>query len=354
MKVFDQNPSPLSPPLIKGRGKGGWGLIMLLLFACSNPIRKLEKETILKRMATLNSFSGVYIETGVAADPQETQIAARNNPFAVYAKNLSKGAASGSVLHYAAGTLSTYYPRSAFGIRYRNVPEIPASEQTRWLEAEYDWHIQNYDIKQLGDDRIAGFETKGVQYTPNADFSSSPFSFEWQASVEPNYAFALQTVMYNKGGNERYRIRFREIEFQKNLTQKDLQFSFPGGTTVAEYDLAGKNFTYAQAAAVANFKLTQPRPTNDFTLKKIIRVQGIIPAFTLYYENMPYQTYYTQVKDYGLNLVPDRGLIIEGRRKYRVNFSGAFRSAYFLENGVYHAVVSSKPLSDLLAWLEGG
>jgi hypothetical protein len=37
-------------------------------------------------------------------------------------------------------------------------------------------------------------------------------------------------------------------------------------------------------------------------------------------------------------------LIIAGKRKYRVNFSGAFRSVYFLEKGVYHAVVSSHPL----------
>lgn len=326
-------------------------LAAILCVSCSNPLRKLEKETILKRMATLNSFSGVYIETGVAADPQETQIAARTNPFAVYAKDISKGATSGNVLHYAAGTLSTYYPRAAFGVRYRNVPEISAAEQTRWLESEYDWHIDHYDIKQLADDRVAGFETKGVQYNPNAAFSSSPFSFEWHAAVEPNYAFALQTIMY-KGGNERYRIRFREIEFQKNLAPKDLQFSFPGGATIAEYDLAGKNFTFAQAAAVANFKLSQPKTSSDFALKKIIRVQGIIPAFTLYYESLPYQTYYTQVKDYGLDLVPERGLIIEGKRKYRVNFAGAFRSVYFLEKGVYHTVVSSKPLSELLSWLE--
>lgn len=334
-----------------------WGKVALcagagLLLACSNPIRKLEKETILKRMAKLNSFAGVYVETGVAAEPQETAITARVNPFAVYARNISRDASQGSVLHYASGTLSTYYPKAAFGVRYRNVPEISAADQTRWLESEYDWHIDHYDIKQLADDRIAGYETKGVQYTPNTAFSGSPFSFEWQASVEPNYAFALQTVMYNKGGNERYRIRFREIEFQKNLTAKDLQFTFPGGTTIAEYDLAGKNFTFPQAAAAANFKLTQPKNSNEFALKKIIRVQGIIPAFTLYYENLPYQTYYTQVKDYGLNLVPERGLIIESKRKYRVNFSGAFRSVYFLEKGVYHTVVSSKPLSELVSWLE--
>jgi hypothetical protein len=55
-----------------------------------------------------------------------------------------------------------------------------------------------------------------------------------------------------------------------------------------------------------------------------------------------------------LNLVPERGLIIDGKRKYRVNFAGAFRSVYFLEKGVYHTVVSSKPLSELLAWLEEG
>lgn len=328
-------------------------LAAILLVSCSNPLRKLEKETILKRMATLNSFAGVYTETGIAATPQETAIMVRANPFAVYAKNISKDAAGGSVLHYASGTLSSYFPKAAFGVRYRHVPELSAADQTRWLESEYDWHIDHYDIKQLADDRIAGFETKGVQYTPNAGFAASPFSFEWHAAVEPNYAFALQTIMYNKQGREQYKIRFREIEFQKNLTEKDLQFAFPAGTTIAEYDLAGKNYSFAEAGKTANFRLAQPKTLADFPLKKIIRVQGIIPAFTLYYESLPYQTYYTQVKDYGLNLVPERGLIIDGKRKYRVNFSGAFRSVYFLERGVYHTVVSSKPLSELVSWLEG-
>lgn len=327
----------------------------LAAIACSNPIRKLEKETILKRMATLKSFSGVYSETGIAGGALETRMAARTAPLAILAKTISRGPSEGSVLSYASGTLAMYFPQSAFGIRYRHVPELSGAEQLRWLELEYDWHLAHYDIRQLEDSRIAGFDTKGILYSPNTAFAASPFSHEWRAAVEPEYAFALQNTML-KGGKEKYRITFTEIEFQKPLTDSDLAFKFPAGTTVAEYDLNGKNYSVKAANATANFKLTPPKDAADFPLKKIIRAQGIIPAFTLYYENLPYQTYYTQVKDYGLKLIPERGLVIDGGttrgRKYRVNFAGAFRSVYFLEKGVYHTVVSSLPLSELLEWLE--
>lgn len=344
------------PPLHNvERGRTAFLFLSFLLLACSNPIRKLEKETILKRMATLKSFSGVYSETGIAAQALDTRILARTAPLAILAKTVSRGPSEGSVLSYANGTLAMYFPQSAFGIRYRHVPELSGSEQLRWLELEYDWHIAHYDIRQLDDTRIAGFDTKGILYSPNATFAASPFSHEWRAAVEPEYAFALQNTML-KNGKEKYRITFAEIEFQKPLTDSDFAFKFPGGTTVAEYDLNSKNYSLKAANTAANFKLVPPKDAVDFPLKKIIRVQGIIPAFTLYYENLPYQTYYAQVKYYGLNLIPQRGLLIDGGtirgRKYRVNFAGAFRSVYFLEKGVYHTVMSSRPLSEVLEWLE--
>jgi len=321
-------------------------IIALLVLAC-NPMRKLEKNIILKRMAALESFAGKYIETGVAPAAQETQIIARMNPVAVLSQN------NLGTLHYAQGILSVYYPKSGFGFRYRNAPELTGQDQMRWLESEYDWHVANYDIKQTSDSKIANHETKGVDYSPNATFAASPFSYHWHADVEPNFAFALQTVM-TKDNKELYRICFTDIEFQKTTTDAMLAFKFPGGATVAEYDLASKNYTFAAAKQSANFSLSAPAESPLFSLKKIIRVQGLIPAFTFYFENLPYQTYYTQVKDYALPLVPERGLVLTGKtgRKYRINFAGAFRSVYFLERGTHHAIVSSRPLSEIMAWLE--
>jgi outer membrane lipoprotein-sorting protein len=319
--------------------------------ACSNPLRKLEKENILKRMVSLNSFSGTYVETGVTSKPQETRILARRYPAAIFAQVTSEGPAKGSILHYAGDSISLYYPKSKFGIRYRHVPALSDAQQVAWIEQEYDWHLKNYDIDLLEDQTIAGFNTKNIVYSPNTEFSKSPFSYQWQAFVEPEYAFAVKTRMV-RDGQEKYRIEFKNIEFQKPFTEKDLAFRFPAGATVAEYDMAGKNYSLKAANAGSNFRMTLPKTSEIFSLKKIIRVQGIIPAYTAYFENFPYQTYYTQVKDYGLNLVPPRGLVLEGHRKYRVNFAGAFKSVYFLEKGAYHTIVSSRPLSEVLSWLE--
>lgn len=328
-------------------------LVVLALFciACANPIRKLERETILQRMASLHSFTGTYGEIGVAQSEQQTRIAAQTTPWIVKAETISAGAAKGSVLYYAAGTLAMYFPQSHFGIRYRNVPELTAAQQAEWLEAEYDWHIAHYDIRRIPDGKVAGYETKGILYTPNAAFAASPFSFTWEVDVEPNFAFALKTMM-KKNDAVKYQIEFKQIDFQKPLAADEKSFRFPAGSTTAEYDLASRNFTAAAARGTANFALAVPKDTPNFALKKIIRVQGFIPAFTLYYENLPYQTYYTQVRDYGLNIAPQRGLVLQGKRSYRVNFSGAYRSVYFLEKGVYHTIVSSRPLSELLEWLE--
>lgn len=334
----------------------GLALCILLTGAgCTNPVRQLERKTILRRMWSLASFAGTYTETGVAARPQTTQISWRAEPAAV----MTSAAQTGDTLHYAKGTLSTYFPKTAFGIRYRNLRELTAAEQMQWLEREYDWHVAHYDINQIDDSLVAGQKTTGVRYFPNADFAKSPFSFEWRAAVQADYAFALETAMYNKEGSEKYRIRFDRVEFQKPLSDSDFVFRYPAGTTIAEYDFADKPVSPSAAKAAANFNFRLPQESEIFRFSKIIRAKGIIPAFTAYYEQLPYQTYYTQVRDYGLKLVPERGLVIEGKkrkrtgaRKYRVNFAGAFRSVWFLEGGVYHTIVTSMPLSEVLEWLD--
>jgi hypothetical protein len=322
--------------------------------SCTNPMRQLERKTILRRMWSLASFAGTYTETGVAASAQTTQISWRAEPAAV----LTKAMQSGDILHYAAGTLSTYFPKTAFGIRYRNLSELKPADQRQWLENEYDWHVAHYDTNQIDDSSVAGHKTTGVRYFPNSEFASSTFSFEWRAAVQADYAFALETAMH-KDGDQKYRLHFDRIEFQKQLSDSDFNFRYPPGTTVAEYDFKDRPVSFAAAKAAANFGFNLPAETANFSLKKIIRAKGIIPAFTAYYENLPYQTYYTQVRDYGLKLVPERGLTIAGNkgrraaaRLYRVNFAGAFRSVWFLEKGVYHTIVTSMPLSEVLEWVD--
>lgn len=335
----------------------GFALASILISAlpgCKNPVRQLERKTILKRMWSLASFAGTYTETGVAEKPQTTQISWRAEPAAV----MTRATQTGDMLHYMQGTLSTYFPKTAFGIRYRNLRELTPAEQMQWLEREYDWHVAHYDINQIDDGTVAGQKTTGVRYFPNAEFVRSPFSFEWRAAVQADYAFALETAMY-KEASEKYRIRFDRIEFQKPLSDNDFAFRYPAGTTIAEYDFADKAVSLSAAKAAANFSFNLPQESDEFKLSKIIRAKGIIPAFTAYYEKLPYQTYYTQVRDYGLKLVPERGLVLTGSkanrahpRSYHVNFGGAFRSVWFLEKGVYHTVVTSMPLSDVLEWLD--
>lgn len=318
---------------------------------CKNPVRTLERKTILKRMWSLTSLKGAYTETGISKAPQQTEIFWQAEPPAVLARVVSAGQTKGNLLHYAAGTLSLYFPQTRFGIRYSHVPEISGEQQMRWLAAEYDWHVAHYDITQIDDGAVAGYPTVGVRYVPNAAFAVSPFSHEWRAAVYGEYAFALETAAY-RAGRETYRLRFDRAEFQPVLNPPDISFGFPAGTTVGEYDFAGSNLTPAAAKKEANFALRIPQPRETFSLKHIVRAKGLIPAYTLYFENLPYQTFYTQVRDYGLKLIPEQGLRIAGKRQYRVQFAGSFRSVWFLEKGAYHTVVSSRPLSEVLHWLD--
>lgn len=199
----------------------------------------------------------MYSETGIAATPQQTEIFWRAEPPAVLARVVSAGPAQGSLLHYSAGTLSLFFPKTTFGIRYTHVPEISNDQQMRWLESEYDWHVANYDISQIDDGAVAGYPTVGIRYIPNQKFYASPFSHEWRAAVYSEYAFALETAAYRQGG-EQYRLRFERAEFQPTLSEKDLAFRFPAGTTIGEYDLAAGNLALSAAKAAANFALREP------------------------------------------------------------------------------------------------
>lgn len=324
-------------------------LAAVILAQCSNPLRKLERETILKRAAKVDNFRGRYTETGTADLPLQISVAASRNPPQLLSKVISRGTASGATLHYEKNTLSLYYPQSTFGIRFRNLTAPTADQEIRFMENEYDWHVRHYDIRQSADSQLAGIKTRGLVYTPKGEFAASPYLFQWQTQVVEEFAFPVKNEMFS---NERllYAIEFNEILF--NAPAGDYKFSFPAGATIAEYDLAATGLTIAQAKKGANFYLVIPPEGENLRLKKIIRVKGIIPAYSLIFEQMPYLTTYTQVKDYGLKLVPEVGLKISGKHGYRVTFGGAFKTVNFMLKGVYHTVVSNLPLSEILAWLD--
>ncbi len=326
-------------------------LVVILLAQCSNPLRKLERETILKRAAKVENFRGRYTETGTADLPLQISVAASRNPPQLLSKVISRGSASGATLHYEKNTLSLYYPQSTFGIRFRNLPAPTAEQEIRFMENEYDWHVQHYDIKQSADSQVAGIKTRGLVYTPKGEFAASPYLFQWQTQVAEDFAFPLKNEMF-KSGRQLYAIEFTDIAF--NAPAGDFNFSFPVGATIAEYDLASTGLTIVQAKKGANFTLVIPAESENIRLKKIIRVKGIIPAYSLIFEQMPYLTTYTQVKDYGLKLVPEVGLKISGKREYRITFGGTFKTVNFMNRGVYNTVVSNLPLSEILEWLDAG
>lgn len=325
-------------------------ITLCALLSCSNAMRKLERETIIRRNANLQSFTGSYRETGLGKSIASTSIIYRREGAAVKAER-SYNKKAVAVLSAAAGQLAVYYPTSTFAIRYRNLPSASAAQELQFLENEYDWHVAHYDIVQTESLQVAGRKTLGIRYTPKAEFAADPFLYTWRAQVDEEFAFPLANTM-QKNDTELYSVIFDSVNFNSVAGDAKISAKLPAGATVAEYDYAGKNFSFAEASAQANFALVKPLPLAQQNFDRIIRVAGIIPAFTFVSAQMPYITLYSQVKDYGLKLIPEEGLSIAGKHRYRVSFFGAFKTIWFMRGTIYHTIVSNRPLSELLTWLD--
>lgn len=323
----------------------------ILLLSCSNAIRKLERETIIKRSANLSGFTGTYRESGLRGDEATTRISYRRNPAELYALR-SYGKKTVSWLSASPGKLIIFYPKSSFGIRYSNLPVASAAHELQYLENEYDWHVAHYDIAQTENRQLAGRKAIGIRYSPKTQFSNEPFLFTWQAFADEEFAFPLMNTML-RNGETLYAVAFDKIEFNPPaLPQIAEKPQLPRRATLAEYDYGGRNYSFAEAKAQANFALRMPKPIAGTEFNRIIRVAGIIPAFTFVAAEMPYITMYSQIRDYGLALIPEEGLKLQSRREYRVSFFGAFKTVWFKQAGIYHTIVSNRPLSEILTWLD--
>lgn len=94
---------------------------------CKNPVRALERKTILKRIWSLTSLMGVYSETGIAAQPQRTENYWRAEPAAVLARVVSPGPAKGSVLHYDGAISRCTFQRQHLVFATDMCPKSPLS-----------------------------------------------------------------------------------------------------------------------------------------------------------------------------------------------------------------------------------
>lgn len=338
-------------------------------FSCAAPLKKVQKEYIFRNIAKVSSYQGVYRETGVATRAVETKIAwsAEGNRFQALVTDGPRKL-KGSVVSFDGSNLAVYYPATRFGYVFKNLEPVNVDEQLAYLNENYDWHLNTYHTIVGENTSLAGHPATRLTYQPKQP--RQPYLYTWKILAHRDYSFPLSLSRYptstgaakstetgvaNKNQAD-YEFVYKSIQFNKVPADFEFGYRFPGGATVGRWNLKSAAYTPAQARKYANFRLTLP--AGDFAdtpLKKIVRVAGVVPGFTAYYRQGPWLAFYSQIKDYGLPLIPIRGIKKATKTgDVYVNYFGPFTSVYFKRAGVHHTLLSNRPLNEVLESLEAG
>ena len=315
---------------------------------CANPFRQIQRKIIVNRADRLQSFTGTLTETGTFKEKIVSEIKYQK-PDMFYAKTISGGSFKGSIFAFAGKTLKVYYPVTKFGYQYSNVKPATRQEIITHMRKDFDWHMRIYDPSMGRTKRIAGYPGLQLRYRPRR---SGNFVFTWYSWVYEKYSFPLKVSF--KKGKQNFTATYSDLKFNPKLTKEDFSFKYPADATVAKYNLADKGISKAQLKEWANFPVALPAKT-AFKVKqaKIIKVAGLVPGFTVYYESSPYVLYVSMVKDYGIPVVPLRGIKVKGKKHtYYLNFAGAFTSVYFKRAGTHYTVMANMPYTELLNMCE--
>ena len=327
---------------------------MLLFLALSSApgaqqvIFDIQKEVILKRNARIHSYSGSMKETGTLKGKKGLSYKVSfQRPYSYYSEVTSKGAFKGSVYCYDGKTLKVYFPEKKFGYTYENLKPLSIKEAISHTKKNFEWHVKNYRVKLGKVRKVAGKNSLNLIYTPR---SNKPFWYTFSAWAYEYYAFPLK-VEYQTPVPASY--EFTRIAFNRKIDKNIFTFKFPEGAAIARYNFDSKNYTLKQARAEANYPMNLPvEKKMGMKLKKLVKADGFIPAFTAYYKSSPYEMYISTVRDYGIKIVPDRGVKMKGKTSYFVNFMGVYTTVIFLYKGVYYTVVSNLPYQKILETCE--
>ncbi len=309
--------------------------------------RNIQRGIVVDRALRLSSFEGDLTETGTLPKGTLEYKIFFKRPGFLRSEIVAPASHRGILSVYADNTLYSYFPSTKFGYVYANIPPQSPAEEQRLMLWNFDRAFEIYEPRIGNRFNIAGHSGTEVSYPARRQ---RRFVFNARAYIHEPFSFPLKSQLLVRGGPV-YDATYSRVVFNRNIPDETFQFKFPEGTTVARYDLGGPSVTAADLqAALPRGKA--PAALWNIPLTKIVRVDGVVPGFALLYRKSPFTITFSMVKDFGIELIPPRGMRVSGKRPYLVNFFGTSALVYFLADDVHYLLAGNVPYEELLTVAE--
>jgi len=316
-------------------------LIILITTGCQAAVRQWQKVRLTSHLEQLKSYHGVLRERGALSTHEDLVSEIWfEHPMKYYVKVLSPAAYSGSLMIYNGPNLYFYFPKSKFGILYRNLPQLTTDELKTLIARQFDDNMNRYQY-ELGDaGKILTYKVIELKFGAK---DSSAIIHGGRNLIYDEFSFPLSGELALKD-NLHYSYSFDSIEFNKPISDDRFNFDNYKADILSEWDFGQPSLEQAKTQANFPFHLPKYIP-QKFALSKILRQKGEVPAFMSVFESRPFFIYVTSYKDYGLNLVPTgRGIPLNGNLIINPHLS----SYSFSRKGVQYTLSGNVSVEELV------
>ncbi len=323
-------------------------VILMSSVGCKGSMDNYYISEAMDNLEKISSYEGVILEKGLMESGDiKTRVVFSRDGF-LYAEVLAPKAFRGDVFLNNGSDMFIYYAASRFGIRIRGFYTVINDSAEKWrkrtrerleksaAENEIDWrgsvqvakrkaYYFTIDPLKKGDYRLA------EKLWSDADYSF-PLKLEMYKDNKLFYAFHFESIVYNK----------------KQSIERD--YSFPGGTVVATWDMTSKGYSISAIKKGLNFKLKVPCSLpKRMVLKKIVRAKGVIPAACLIYCSDIHYILLSEVRDYGIIKIRPKGIVIPSiDTTARLLLLGDISTITWKDRGVSLTLTGTLPYQEMI------
>lgn len=292
-------------------------------------VRRVVAEELASERDRSTGLSGVLEETGVLASGVAVSRVAYRAPDSLFLEAVSPEAIRGDVLALEAGTLELYSRQANVLVRVRNVPREDVAGRKERLRALVDRSTREYAFESAPE-TLLGRSVVRWTATP---FAAGPPAKIW---LDRELGWPLRVEW------DRYAFAFLEV----SATAPATRWEAPASASVVEWDLASRALGREEAAALADFRVAEPR--TDLPLTRIVRAGGHWPPrICLVHRDGPFFLTVSEEKDRGV--APDRGMPVAlSSGRGLLSFAGELVFLSFQRDGVSLSVVSNLPAPEVL------
>ena len=299
-----------------------------------------------RNMGKLRSLRGVLVEHGVLPSGEMRSEVRYRKPDQFISRVLSPESYAGVTIAVAHGQLVLFYPKANYAVVFDSMPATTAEGAQRLIARAYKHDQSTFRYELGGGGTVAKLPVVNLSYTAKHQGHAH---VSGMVQVYDKVSLPLAGKLHFIGGAE-YGYRYESVELNTDLAEADFTVALPKNVILSRWDLGSPGVPEPDMRSLANFGIATPTLPPGFTLERIVRQEGPVPAFTTIYRSGDAWLLLSMWKDLGIAPASeDHGIPVSlPSGKGRLVVGPAISSYTFSLRGTKYVLTANLPFDELL------